>query len=101
MKKFLKRSTTIQLSSKSLDNIFYCLTKNATIEEVKENFLFEVNMNEECLNYKIIVPLHEKYLRFKNDFKDFNELYIYMKMNSKDKFLIPFLGVDKISKNNI
>lgn len=96
MKFFLKRSTTIQLSSKSLDNIFFCLTKNASFDEVKDNFLFELNMSEDCLNYKIIVPLHEKYLRFQNNFKDFNELYIYMKMNSKDKFLIPFLGIDII-----
>ncbi len=98
MRKILKRSRTINLSSKNINNIFYPLKKGASFEEIKENFLFELNVSEDFLVYNIKVPNHQKYLHFNNEYESFKELFFYLEKNKKDPLLIPFLGDDLIEK---
>lgn len=90
--RFLRKSQKIQLNSKSLNNIFFCLKNEGTKEEVIENFLFEVNMDEKALNKQIKIPDHIKYLRFKTEYESFDELFLYFYKNKKDNYIIPFLG---------
>lgn len=101
MNNFLKRSGTVKISSKNLNNIFYALKtskKDDLFLEIKENFLFELNtknINEETfLSSKIIIPMHQKFPRFNNEFNNFNHLYLFMLNNKKDEKIIPFLGED-------
>lgn len=103
MNHFLKRSGTVKISSKNLNNIFYSLKtsnkdKDSLFLEIKENFLFKLNIkniNEETfLSSKIIIPMHKKFPRFDNEFNDFNHLYLFMLNNKKDDKIIPFLGED-------
>lgn len=105
MNNFLKRSNTIKISSKNLNNIFYSLKKenqknDDLFLEIQEIFLFELNIkniNEEIfLSSKIIIPMHKKYPRFDNKFDNFKHLYLFMLNNKKDEKIIPFLGEDVI-----
>jgi hypothetical protein len=94
MSRLLKKSNTITLDSKSLKNIFYCLKTGGSFEDVKNNFLFEINLDEKALLLKIRIPEHQKYVRFQTEYNEFKDLFNYMKGNQKDPLIIPFLGKD-------
>jgi hypothetical protein len=92
--RFLKRSKSIQLNSKSLNNIFMCLKKGSSFDEVQENFLFETELTEEDLNTPIIIPEHKKFKRTINQYDSFKCLFLFFDKNKKDEYIIPYLGID-------
>lgn len=89
-KLYLKKSDRVRLCSEHIDAIFLDLKyHNASFNEIQENFLFLLP-GVSFLEKEILIPEHQKYLRFKTIYSNFKELFDYFNQN---KDLLPFKGV--------
>jgi len=90
-----KRSNVIKMSSKDIDNVFTGIKFNKTKEDIKENFLFELNSEDkELLLLSIVIPAHKKYRRAIVDYESFNDLFEYISKNKDNGLILPFYGED-------
>lgn len=93
-KNILKRSDRIRLTCSNLNDIFTGLKHNKGKKDCIENFLFIIDSDIDFLEKEIIIPKHNKYIRFKNSFENFNKLFNFMEENKFDNEIIPFNGED-------
>ncbi len=97
-KVYSKRNNNIYLNSRKINNIFFALKKGSNYENIKDNYIFEITEDKSLLkvsedvllDLKIIIPKHQKYLRFITEYEDFKSLYKFMHNNANDNLIIPF-----------